>query len=150
MEDERKPGEMIEKSFIEVRNFVYNPEGDYFSVTINNVTKMVKLKELFDENGKEITDLTDMIGKKLTVKIDGKVVGTTEPLTYEQAHMAYETVKTFQETELVANENSYLRLKNGEYVKDWKLFNQLHTNLSVLKMIHLMLSLLKKLVLTEK
>lgn len=118
VEDERKPGEMKEKSFIEVKNFVYNPEGDYFALTINNATKMVKMSNLFDEKGKEVTNLKDMIGKRLNVKIDGEIVGTTAPLTFEQAHMAYESIKTFQETEKTVDENSYLRLKNGEYVKE--------------------------------
>ncbi|MBQ8615352.1 MAG: hypothetical protein IJ415_02180, partial [Clostridia bacterium] len=118
VDDEKNPGKTKTISLIEIKNFEYQPNGEYVAVTINNTVKMVKISDVVDEAGKPIDDMKKMIGKRLSIKVDGKIIATTAPLTYEQAYMTYSTIKNFQESEKEANENSYLRLKNGEYVKE--------------------------------
>lgn len=119
VDDEVNPGETKEISLVQVKNYEINVFGEYFSVNINNATKMYKLENMFDEEGNQVTNLRSMIGKKILIKEGETIIGVTEPLTIEQATIPYATIKTFQEAEQnVATNNTYLRLKNGEYVKE--------------------------------
>lgn len=118
IEDERRPGKTKEISLIQVRNFRYDPNGKYLRVTINGYTKMVDVANLVDEESNPITSMLDMVGKKVCVLEDGRVVAKTDELTFEQAHSLYATIKTFQETTLDMSDESYLRLKDGNYIKE--------------------------------
>ena len=117
IDDERRPGKKKEVSLIAVRNFQHAQDGEYYSVVVNGYTKMVHKDSIVDGTGKVIENVADMVGKSVNIK-DGDKIASTEPLTYQQANLKYSTIKTFQPTKAKASEDTYLRLKNGEYVKE--------------------------------
>ncbi len=117
IDDERRPGKKKEVSLIAVKNFRHDQVGEYYSVIIDGYTKMVHKDNIVDENGKVIENVAAMVGKSVNIKAGDEVV-STEPLTYQQANLKYSTIKTFQPTKADASDDTYLRLKNGEYVKE--------------------------------
>ena len=126
IEDEKKPGKTKKISQIKVRNFqtVANLEQDdkekYVALVVDGHRRMVQLKNIVDENGNAIIDIKTMLGKKVKIKDSEKIVGTSEPLTFEQANLLFDTIKTYQEVDGNATENSCLRLENGRYVEELK------------------------------
>ena len=121
---ETKLGETEEASFVSVRNFEYNENGQYVLVKINSSSKMVKANDIVDENNNPLlltddgkVDLIRYIGKKLKVTIDEKEYNI-DPITLEQASLRYETLKTYKDTDAEYGDNTYLRLKGGEYVRE--------------------------------
>jgi len=117
--DEKKPGKTKDVSLVEVKNFEVQPDGEYISLRIDGTRKMVKLSQLVDENSQPITDIRNMLGKKVLVKEGDKVIGASSTLTYEQVNMLYSTIKTYQPTDKKAGENTYIRLKEtGEYINE--------------------------------
>lgn len=118
IEDEKHPGQTKEISLIKVKNFQLSPEGEYYCVVVDGFKKMVKKEDLVDANGKQIDDFRKMVGEVVQIKENGKIVAKSERLTYEQAHMAYSTIKTYQETDKEFDETTYLRTKDGEYIKE--------------------------------
>jgi len=118
IEDENRPGKTKEVNLIEVRNFQMQADGDYYSVVLDGLTKMVHKDNILDIEGKKVEDFLSMAGKSVQIKENGQIIGTSQPLSYEQANFAYSSIKTYQETKEEAGENTYLRLKNGEYVKE--------------------------------
>ncbi|MBR4998835.1 MAG: hypothetical protein IKY10_03040, partial [Clostridia bacterium] len=118
VEDEKHPGQTKEISLIKVKNFQLSPDGEYYCVIVDGFKKMVKKENVVDANGKQIDDFRKMVGEAVQIRENGKIVAKTERLTYEQAHMAYSTIKTYQETDKSFDETTYLRTKDGEYVKE--------------------------------
>ena len=118
IDDERRPGKTREISLIKVRNYELNQNGEFYSVKIGGVTKLVHRDNLVDNAGNSIDNLAYMVGSSVNVMFDGNIVATTDPLTYQQANLTYSTIQTFQETTRDAGDDTYLRLKNGEYIKE--------------------------------
>lgn len=124
--DPDNPKKNIKTSRIKVRNFEIKSNGEYYQVTINGRPNMVKLADLVDEHGNAIQDLRTMIGKEVQIKVSEGEFKQCDPVTHEQAHLTYSTIKTFQEItypdgiseEDKVTEDTYLRLKNGSYVKE--------------------------------
>ncbi len=105
----------------ELDNVELYSEGEYVSITVNNQTKMVSLNEIVDIDGNPINsyeELKKLIGQKVCVKSGDTIVATSEPLTFEQANITYNTVKTYQRVQGDATEDTCLRLEDGEYVKE--------------------------------
>ncbi|MBE5741598.1 MAG: hypothetical protein E7351_03645 [Clostridiales bacterium] len=105
---------------VDVKTYEATDNGDYISVNISGHTApmMVSVDSVSDEQGRPITNFNAMTGKKLTVKTsDG--VHTTEPLTYEQANIMYSARLRYEKVDNTASEDTYLRLKNGKYVKEF-------------------------------
>lgn len=101
--------------------------GDHAFITINGRGQMVPISYLRDANGKEISNLSEMVGKQLmileeqTVGDETKLVpiALTDKLTYEQANMQYSTRKSFQPSEKTKADNTtYRKLVTGEMVKE--------------------------------
>ena len=117
------PGKTMEESRIKTQSFVAAPSsGEYVSVTVGSTVKLVRLTDLVDEAGNPITDLSLMFGKRLKI-MEGTgssrtVVATTEPLTYEQANILYDSIKTYQPVDTAPSDDSCLRLMDGTYVKE--------------------------------
>lgn len=130
VDDETKPGKKKTVSKIKSKNYSASAVSDtnkndpkwYVAVTVKNAfnshTMMAKLSDVVDEDGKEIKDFTKMIGKKVKIKVGDLIVATSEPLTFEQANLRYETLKTYQEVATKPNENTCLRLTDGSYVNE--------------------------------
>lgn len=123
VDDPTNPGKTMEESRIKTKSFVAAPSsGEYVSVTVGSTVKLVRLTDLVDEAGNPITDLSLMFGKRLKI-MEGtgssrSVVATTEPLTYEQAKILYDSIKTYQPVDTAPSDNSCLRLMDGTYVKE--------------------------------
>ncbi len=124
VDSETKLGGTEEASFVSVKNFEYKPDGEYVAVTINSTRKMVKANEIVDENNNPLlltddgkVDLIKYIGKKLKINIDEKEYDIA-PITLEQAALRYDSLKTYKDTDAEYGDNTYLRLKGGEYVKE--------------------------------
>lgn len=97
--------------------------GEYVAITVNNQVKMVKLNEIVDVDGNAINsfeELKNSVGQRVSVKYDDTIIATSEPLTFEQANITYNTIKTYQMVNKEATENTCLRLEDGEYVKELK------------------------------
>lgn len=107
---------------------VYPSAGDHVYVTVNGKGQMVPISSLRDAENNKVTDITKMVGKKLTI-IEAKKnnkneivevpVAVTDELTYEQANMRYSTRKSFQPSEKTKADNTtYRKLVTGEMVKE--------------------------------
>ncbi len=125
VQDEKKPGKTKTAHKIKTTNYQVvkgDDENLFVAVKVNDSlhshVKMVKIADLTDENGDKIENISLMIGKRLKIKENGKIVASTEPLTYEQANLRFDTIKSYQETNVEANDNTCLRLKDGTYVKE--------------------------------
>ena len=130
VDDETRPGKKKTVGKIKSKNYAtvkvdetnINDPNLYIAVTVkdsfNSHTMMAKISDVVAEDGSPIPDLTKMFGKKVKIKTGELVIATTEPLTFEQANLRYDTVKTYQEVESKPTENTCLRLANGSYVKE--------------------------------
>ncbi len=128
--DETRPGKKKSSGQITTVNYrsvvvdesSKNNSNLYVSLTVKNALNsravMVQLADLVDENNKAIADLSLMVGKRVNIKKDGFVVATSEPLTYEQANLRFDTVKIYQEYDNAPDETSCLRLEDGEYINE--------------------------------
>ena len=85
---------------------------------LNKHVVMAKLGDLLDENDALITDLSLFVGKRVKIKGKDGLILISEPLTFEQANLRFDTIKTYQEHSGLADENSCLRLENGDYVNE--------------------------------
>ena len=95
--------------------------GEYVAITLNNQVKMVTLAEIVDVDGNPINSLLDLkklVGQRVSVKSGDTIIATSEPLTFEQANITYNTIKTYQRVQGEATEDTCLRLEDGEYVKE--------------------------------
>ena len=101
-----------------VVNYQSHVEGEFVAITVHGQTKMVKIENLCDELGNSIDNLSEMVGKKVSVKENDTIVATSDMLTYEQANRRYDTVKSHQLLDGLATDSSLLRLKDGKYVKE--------------------------------
>ena len=115
---EAEMGKKETKSMVKVTNYQASTQGEYASVMVDNQLKVVKISDLVDENGNSITDLTLMFGKVVKIKEGDKIVTTTKPLTFEQANIRYDSIKTYQEVEGGPSKDSCLRLEDGTYVEE--------------------------------
>ena len=115
---EAEMGKKETKSMIKVTNYQASTHGEYASVMVDNQLKVVKLIDLVDENGNPIVDLTLMFGKVVKIKEGDKIVATTKPLTFEQANIRYDSIKTYQEVDGGPSKDSCLRLEDGTYVEE--------------------------------
>ena len=118
----KKVNKVKTTNFSSVKEFDQNDKNLFISVTVSDSlsshVQMVKISDLVDEDGLTISDISKMVGKRVKIKEGNIVVATTEPLTFEQANLKYDTIKTYQESGVNPNENTCLRLKDGTYVNE--------------------------------
>ncbi len=116
--DEKNPGKTKDVCKLKVRNFKAEKTGEYFALNVGSEICVVKLSDLRDESGAEISDMNAMIGKPVHIKRENLPDEITEAITVEQANVKYNAIFTYQALEGEASESSCLRLKNGKYVKE--------------------------------
>lgn len=128
--DETRPGKKKLVGKIYAKNYVSvivdessrNNMDLFVSLTVkdalNKHVVMAKLGDLLDENDALITDLSLFVGKRVKIKGKDGLILISEPLTFEQANLRFDTIKTYQEHSGLADENSCLRLENGDYVNE--------------------------------
>lgn len=114
----------------EIKNFTFNKQGKYIKVRIQgqNVDTMVSIDDL------GITDINSAVGQSFKIKTkDGEPELYTQPLTYMQSQVRYDSVYTMQEKPAVEKssdedkksleevqkslDEEYIKLKNGKFVK---------------------------------
>lgn len=118
------PEKKTEVAKIQIRNAKLAQDGEFIKVVIAGemAHTLVKLSDIYDlHSNTQITDLTQLGGQAVRIKqADGTFV-TTEPLTYEQVSLRYDTIKSFQpapEDMQPMAEEAYLKLSNGKYIKE--------------------------------
>ncbi len=128
--DDKKPGKTKKVGQVKSVNYsnvlvdpaLQNDKNLYIAISVkdslNTHVMMVKLEDVVDEHNNSIADLSSMVGKRVKIKNGDVVVATSEPLTYEQANLRYRTIKSYQEIDSLPNEDTCLRLKDGNYVKE--------------------------------
>ena len=110
-----------EVSVVKTINYQATKNGEFIAISVNNQIKMVTFNDITDEDGNFFTsfeDLKNLVGERVCVKEGNSIVATSEPLTFEQANITYDTIKTYQMVDGNATENTCLRLEDGEYVKE--------------------------------
>lgn len=130
VDDEKNEGNKKFISKVKTTNFTSiivdettkNDKNLYVSLMVKDALKshvvMVKLADLVNEDGEEILDLSLMYGKRVKIKDGDNIIATSDPLTYEQANLRFDTIKTYQEYDGIADDNTCLRLEDGTYVKE--------------------------------
>lgn len=108
----------VDVSRIEARNFELNQKGEYVKLRFDGYSKMVKVSDVVDEEGKPIEKISNMHGKSVYIKGENDKLIKTQPLTYEESQLLYNSRKLFYKEKTPPNENTYLRLQNGKYVKE--------------------------------
>lgn len=110
-----------EVSVVKTINYQATKNGEFIAISVNNQIKMVTFNDITDEDGNFFTsfeDLKNLVGERVCVKEGNSIVATSEPLTFEQANLTYDSVKTYQRVQGEATEETCLRLEDGEYVKE--------------------------------
>jgi len=130
-------GKIETVSYVRTKNYHYNENGEYLAVRVNGQLMMLHKDDILDKNGNPIR-LTDEDGNPIAGAIalgepiyfkDGDQLRASDPVTYEQMVLRYETYKTYQETsEKIATDETYLRIEGsatdpdsdlkGRYVKE--------------------------------
>jgi len=121
VDDDKNYGEKKDISVDKVINYKVAQNGEYVCISVDSQLKMVKLDDLVDIEGNPIASLDrfkQMVGQCVKLKENGAVVSTSDPLTFEQANLTYDTIKTYQQLEGLATDTSCLRLEDGSYVKE--------------------------------
>ena len=116
-------------SYVRTKNYHVNNAGDYLAIRVNGDVVMIHKDDILDKNGEHI-NLEDENGDPIedAIKLgepiyfmDGEELVATEPITYEQKALRYETHRIYQEqTEKVATDETYLRIEDCEANPDLK------------------------------
>ncbi len=117
VDDEKRPGKKKKVSRIQTTNYSMSPSGNFISVVVDGEVKMVNINKIVDENGNKISDVKTMVGRSVGIKEDGGITQTS-PLTFEQANLRYDTIKTYQPSSDPPSKTSCLKLANGGYAKE--------------------------------
>ena len=129
-EDSARKGKTKIVHMIKTTNYQYDKDGDFIAVNVNNELKIVPISSLETENGDSIADkqpdgtykidVDSIINKQLKIVKDDTIIGTTDPITFEQATIRYNSIKTYQPFDGKTDDKTCLRLANGNYVKELK------------------------------
>ena len=118
---------------LEVMNYTVDPTADGEFILLRylgeHVDTLVPINSLYSVNGDSIGDKIEnfkenrnnLIGQSIFVKLANGSIFRTEPLTYEQVYKTYskhETMKITEDESAILEDGTYLKLKDGRYVKE--------------------------------
>lgn len=114
-------------SYVRTKNYLANENGDYLAIQVNGQMTMLHKDDVLDKNGYPINFINEngemidgaiILGEPIYFR-DGDKLVASDPVTYEQMMIRYETYKTYQEaSEKVPTEETYLRIEGSATDKD--------------------------------
>lgn len=128
-------GKTEKVSYVRTKNYHANEQGEYLAISVNGSVYMIHKDEVLDKDGNPITFIDEKgelvadsikLGEPVYFMQDGELKAS-DPVTYEQLMIRYETYKTYQPTtEKTPTDETYLRIEDcaanpelrGRYVKE--------------------------------